>query len=210
MTQMTQMGPDLPARQGHVLAFEGLDQSGKQTQSERLAEVLRGEGRQVEFLSFPEYPTAIGAEIGRALNGERDYEPDTLQLLYIANRYEFRPRMRHWLAGGAIVICDRYLASSVAYGEAQGLDPSWLLDVQRYLPQPSLTIVLDIPPEVSLQRKHAARDRFERDLPLLSRVRASYQRQATAPGWVLIDGQQPRDAVTAEVTSAVRSRLARR
>jgi dTMP kinase len=193
---------------GHVLAFEGLDQSGKQTQSERLAEVLRGEGRRVEFLSFPEYPTAIGAEIGRALEGERDYAADTLQLLYIANRYEFRPRMLEWLAAGAIVICDRYLASSVAYGEAQGLDPAWLLDVQRYLPQPALTIVLDIPPEVSLQRKHAARDKFERDLPLLSRVRASYRRQAAAPGWVLIDGQQDKDTVSAAVMTAVRSRLA--
>lgn len=193
---------------GHVIAFEGLDQSGKQTQAERLAAALRAEGRRVEFLSFPEYPTAIGAEIGRALNGEREYEPDTLQLLYIANRYEFRPRMREWLAAGDIVICDRYLASSVAYGEAQGLDPAWLLDVQRYLPQPSLTLVLDIPPEVSLARKHAARDRFERDLPLLSRVRASYRRQASAPGWVLIDGQQDRDAVSAAVIAAVRSRLA--
>jgi dTMP kinase len=194
---------------GHVIAFEGLDQSGKQTQSERLAEVLRGEGRRVEFLSFPEYPTAIGTEIGKALRGERDYAADTLQLLYIANRYEFRPRMLDWLAAGAIVICDRYLASSVAYGEAQGLDPAWLLEVQRYLPQPALTIVLDIPPEVSLQRKHAARDKFERDLPLLSRVRASYQRQATAPGWVLIDGQQDKDAVFASVMTAARSRLAR-
>src|SRR5829696_8639576 len=127
---------------GHVLAFEGLDQSGKQTQAERLAALLRGEGRRVEFLSFPEYPTAIGTEIGKALRGERDYAPETLQLLYIANRYEFRHRLLEWVAAGAVVICDRYLASSVAYGEAQGLDPAWLLEVQRYLPQPALTLVL--------------------------------------------------------------------
>jgi dTMP kinase len=194
---------------GHLIAFEGLDQSGKQTQSERLAAVLRQRGHRVEFLSFPEYGTAIGTEIGKALDGERDYEPDTLQLLYIANRYEFRPRLEEWLAAGAIVICDRYVASSVAYGEAQGLDPAWLVDVQRFLPRPALTIVLDIAPEVSLQRKRAARDRFERDLPLLSRVRASYQRQASAnPGWLLVDGQRDVDDVGAAVTRAVRERLA--
>ena len=136
------------------------------------------------------------------------YAPDTLQLLYIANRYEFRPRIESWLADGAIVICDRYLASSIAYGEAQGLDPAWLAEVQRYLPTPSLTIVLDIPPEVSLQRKHAARDRFERDLPLLARVRDSYRRQAQAPDWVLIDGGRPVDEVAADVTRAVHGRLA--
>ncbi len=194
--------------QGHVLAFEGLDQSGKQTQSERLAAALRAEGRRVEFLSFPEYQTAIGTEIGKALQGERHYEADTLQLLYIANRYEFRPRVLEWVAAGAIVICDRYLASSIAYGEAQGLDPVWLRDVQRHLPRPTFTIVLDIPPQVSLQRKQAARDKFERDLPLLSRVRASYQRQAEAPDWLLIDGQQPVEAVADHVIREVRSRLA--
>jgi len=193
-----------------VIAFEGLDQSGKQTQSERLAAVLRAEGARVEFLTFPEYTTAIGIEIGKALAGARDYAPDTLQLLYIANRYEFRPRILEWLAAGAIVICDRYVASSVAYGEAQGLDPEWLRDVQRHLPAPALTLVLDIPPEVSLARKHAARDRFERDLPLLSRVRASYQRQAQAPDWRLIDGQMGVEAVAAEVLRAVRSRLGTR
>ena len=195
---------------GSVIAFEGLDQSGKQTQSERLAEVLRSEGRQVEFLSFPAYATSVGAEIGLALQGARDYDAATLQLLYIANRYEFRPRVLEWLAAGAVVICDRYLASSIAYGEAQGLDAAWLTDVQRFLPAPALTIVLDIPPEVSLQRKGAGRDKFEQDLPLLSRVRASYRRQAEAPDWLLIDGQQDVSVVADAIMRAVRSRLATR
>jgi dTMP kinase len=194
---------------GHVLAFEGLDQSGKQTQTDRLAETLRREGRRVEVLSFPEYDTAIGTEIGHALHGEREYAPDTLQLLYIANRYEFRPRIEAWLDAGAIVICDRYVASSVAYGEAQDLDAAWVREVQRRLPQPSLTVLLDIPPEVSLHRKAAARDRFERDLPLLSRVRESYLRQAGQRDWVLIDGRQHAETVAGAVLTAVRSRLAR-
>lgn len=192
---------------GRLLAFEGLDQSGKQTQSGRVADSLRARGQRVEFLTFPEYTTAIGQEIGRVMQGERHYEADTLQLLYIANRYEFRPTLEQWLAEGAVVICDRYLASSVAYGEAQGLDPAWVLDVQRGLPQPALTIVLDIAPETSLRRKQAARDKFERDLPLLSRVRESYRRQAAQPGWVLIDGERGKDEVTEAVLAAVKSRL---
>lgn len=192
---------------GHLLAFEGLDQSGKQTQSRHVADALHGRGLRVEVLTFPEYTTAIGQEIGRVMQGERHYDADTLQLLYIANRYEFRPTVEAWLAEGAVVICDRYLASSVAYGEAQGLDPAWVLEVQRGLPQPGLTIVLDIAPETSLRRKQAARDKFERDLPLLSRVRESYRRQAAQPDWVLIDGERDRAEVTAAVLSAVTTRL---
>ncbi len=193
---------------GHLIAFEGLDQSGKQTQAERLLEAFRLAGRTAEFLTFPEYTTAIGTEIGRALHGERDYQADTLQLLYIANRFEFRPRVTAWLEAGTMVVCDRYLASSIAYGGAQGVDQAWLTEIQRSLPQPSLTILLDIPPDASLTRKQAARDKFERDVPLLGRVRESYLRQAAASeSWVRIEGGQDKDAVSQAVLSAVRSRL---
>ena len=190
-----------------LIAFEGLDQSGKQTQAERLAAALRARGKEVELLSFPDYDTAIGAEIGRALSGDRDYAADVMQLLYIANRYEYRPRISATIDRGGIIVCDRYLASSIAYGEAFGLDPEWLTIMQRYLPQPSLTLLLDIAPEASLLRKQTARDRYERDLALLGRVRASYRRQAAQPAWQLIDGVRGKDAVHTDVVSAVRRTL---
>ena len=193
---------------GHLIAFEGLDQSGKQTQAERLLAAFKTGGHQAEFLTFPEYTTAIGQEIGHALQGERDYAPDTLQLLYVANRFEFRPRISTWLDAGTMVVCDRYLASSIAYGEAQGLDPAWLSEIQRSLPQPSLTLLLDIPPDASLTRKRAARDKFERDLPLLGRVRTSYLRQSEqSDRWLRLDGARDKNVVSADVLSAVRSRL---
>jgi len=192
-----------------LIAFEGLDQSGKQTQAEGLRDLLSNDGRRVELLSFPDYATSIGSEISRALHGERHYAPDVMQLLYVTNRYEKRGLIEGWLAEGAVILCDRYLASSIAYGEAQGLDPVWLTAVQRFLPAPALTILLDIAPETAVQRKSSGRDRYERDLELLSRVRASYRRQAAQAGWARIDGEQPRAAVTAEVISAARTALAR-
>ena len=192
---------------GHLIAFEGLDQSGKQTQAERLLAAFRAAGRTAEFLTFPEYTTAIGEEIGRALKGERDYQPDTLQLLYVANRFEFRTRIMEWLASGTMVVCDRYLASSIAYGEAQGVDTGWLTAIQQPLPQPSLTLFMDMSPSVSLTRKQADRDKFERDMPLLERVRESYRRQSSAATWATIDAERDRDAVTVAVAGAVRSRL---
>jgi dTMP kinase len=191
---------------GRLIAFEGLDQSGKQTQAAWLSEALQAEFA-VRTVSFPDYATSIGAEIGQALQGQRVYGPDVLQLLYIANRYEYAARIRGWLSEGAMVVADRYAASSLAYGEALGLDVGWLTDTQRLLPPADLTLVLDIAPETSLERKRAARDRFERDLPLLARVRDSYRRQAQAPAWHLIDGTQTPEAVRAEVTAAVRARL---
>jgi dTMP kinase len=161
----------------------------------------------VHALSFPEYDTAIGAEIAKALHGEREFGPDVMQLLYIANRMEFRPRLAAWLDHGDVVICDRYRASSVAYGEAQGLDPNWLTDIQRYLPEAHVTVLLDISPNAAAARKAAGRDRYERDLALLGRVRDSYRRQAAQPGWTLIDGDQTKDQVAEAVARAVLPRL---
>ena len=204
---MTRPQDNMTDARGHLIAFEGLDQSGKQTQAERLLAALQQSGRRSHFLSFPDYDTAIGAEIGRALRGDCDYAADVMQLLYIANRYEFRPRIEQWLGDGAIVVCDRYLSSSVAYGEAQDLDAGWLTITQQHLPPSSLTLLLDIPPDASLARKQRERDRYEQDPQLLGRVRESYLRQATEPHWVRIDGAQDRETVTAAVFSAVRSRL---
>jgi dTMP kinase len=201
------MSSPLNADRGLLVAFEGLDQSGKQTQAELLRDRLLSNGRLVRVLSFPDYQTVIGAEIGRALRGERDYSADVMQLLYVANRYEFKGEILRAREGGTIVVCDRYLASSIAYGEAQGLEAEWLTDIQKYLPQPDITFLLDIAPEVSARRKTADRDKYERDLSMLGRVRDSYLRQAGQSGWVRLDASRDKTEIAADVFTSVHSRL---
>jgi dTMP kinase len=193
---------------GHIIAFEGLDQSGKQTQAERLRDTLKQEGRKSRLVSFPDYGTSIGEEIARALQGEREYGADVMQLLYVANRYERKQDLQRWLDGGLVLVCDRYMASSVAYGEAFGLDPAWLAEIQKFLPLPSLTILLDIAPETAVARKSADRDRYERDLAMQARVRQSYLWQAAAGGWTVLDGERATDLIAADVAAAAKSVLA--
>jgi dTMP kinase len=193
-----------------LIAFEGLDQSGKQTQAEMLRDHLKADGRKARLVSFPDYGTSIGEEIARALQGERDYGADVMQLLYIANRYERKPDLHRWLDGGLILVSDRFSASSIAYGEAQGLDPLWLAEMQKFLPLPALTILLDIAPETAVKRKAVDRDRYERDLAMQARVRDSYLRQARQDGWVTLDGERSRDEIAADIVRAVAPRLAPR
>jgi len=196
-----------PGTAGRLIAFEGLDQSGKQTQAEMLRDRLKQDGHKSRLVAFPDYATSIGEEIARALQGEREYGPDVMQLLYIANRYERKPDLLRWLEGGLILVCDRYTASSIAYGEASGLDARWLAGMQKYLPAAAMTIFLDINPETAVQRKAVGRDRYESDLAMQRRVRDSYKRQAAEQHWVVLDGERPRDAIAIDVFSAVASRL---
>ncbi len=189
---------------GVLIAFEGLDQSGKQTQAELLRARMKEDGRKARLVSFPDYGTSIGEEIARALQGERDYQPDVMQLLYIANRYERKGDLQRWLDGGLILVCDRYTASSVAYGEAQGLDPAWLIEMQKFLPPASLTVLLDIAPQTAVQRKATDRDRYERDLAMQRRVRESYRRQAATNDWIVLDGERSKDVIAADILAAAR------
>ena len=190
-----------------LVAIEGLDQSGKETQAKLLRNRIRVAGYKSRVESFPDYGTSIGEEIARALQGEREYGPETMQLLYVANRFERKLDIDRWNDAGIVVIFDRYVASSVAYGEAHGLDANWLTNLQLYLPQPDLTVLLDIAPRTAVERKSTGRDRYERDLELLERVRESYLRQAEQSDWTLVDGEQNKEQVATALALALEPRL---
>ncbi|MDO8836117.1 MAG: dTMP kinase [Vicinamibacterales bacterium] len=198
-----------PAIPGLLVAIEGLDQSGKETQAHLLGPWFDHQGVRVELIGFPDYSTTIGAEIGEALRGRRQFSAEVMQLLYVANRHEWKQAIDTWTGEGRAVICDRYLASSVAYGEAQGLDPAWLTLIQATLPQPVVTVLLDIAPAAAAARKRENRDRFEQDLDMLGRVRMSYLRQAAEQDWIVVDADRHQDAVAFDIIGQLGPRLVR-
>jgi dTMP kinase len=191
------------------VAIEGLDQSGKETQARMLGPWFEHLGFRVELIGFPDYTTTIGTEIGEALRGRRRFSAEVMQLLYVANRHEWKQAIDTWTGEGRAVICDRYLASSVAYGEAQGLDPAWLTVIQATLPQPAVTVLLDIAPAAAAARKRENRDAFEQDLDMLGRVRMSYLRQAAEQDWIVVDADRHKDVVTFDIIGRLGPRLAR-
>ncbi len=192
---------------GKLVAVEGIDQAGKQTVCEWLVSELRGLGVPAEQTGFPDYATPLGHEITAFLRGERNYPAEARQLLYTANRWERAAELRAWLADGRAVVVDRYIASGVAYGAAQGLATDWMLAVERGLPPADLTILLDITPDVSLARKTTARDAYEARTDLLARARDAYLTLAREPGWLVVDAAADRDAVRARVLAALQQDL---
>jgi len=192
---------------GKLIAVEGIDQAGKQTVCEWLVGRLRDAGVAAEQTGFPDYATPLGHEITAFLRGERDYPAEARQLLYTANRWERAAELRGWLAEGRAVVVDRYIASGVAYGAAQGLDLDWMLAVERGLPPADLTILLDITPEVSLARKTTARDAYEARTDLLARARDAYHTLAREPGWLVVDAAADRDTVRGRVLAALQRHL---
>ncbi|MFN8524898.1 MAG: dTMP kinase [Chloroflexota bacterium] len=186
-----------------LIAIEGIDQAGKQTVCERLAAALRAAGLDVELTGFPDYSTPLGAEITAFLRGQREYPAQARQLLYAANRWERADDIRAALERGATVIVDRYIASGMAYGAAQGLDAAWMREVERGLPTADVTILLDITPAESLARKPGQRDSYEARSDLLERARDVYLALAKEGGWLVIDARGDRDSVWALARTAL-------
>jgi len=102
------------ASRGLFLVFEGLDRSGKSTQSERLTKYLRDELKlQVEKICFPNRETAIGSTINGYLQNKSNLSDEAIHLLFSANRWEVSVDIEKWLKEGKHVVCDRYAFSGV-------------------------------------------------------------------------------------------------
>ena len=189
---------------GLLFVLEGIDQSGKRTQTLLLTQRISSLGHKVRSISFPIYDTPIGAEIKASLEGKRSYPPQVKHLLLSANRWEVKLEMENLLEEGWIIIANRYTPSNIAYGLASGIDEDWLMSLDRGLPKPDLVIIIDIPPQVSLARKVEDRDMHERDLSYLSRVRENYLMLAKRFGWIVVDGDRDISQVHEEIWDRVK------
>ncbi len=200
---------DLPSstprnqRKGVLLAFEGLDQSGKETVTSILAKMLYEIGVETERISFPDYETPIGKEIKAFLEKHRDYSPETRHLLFAANRWERRQQIVEWLSRSLVVLADRYSASGIVYGVAHDVDREWLENLEKGLPKADRTFVIDIPVELSFARKVRNRDAYEEQNSLLERVRKMYIELASRYDWIVLDGRMDAESVSREVFSVI-------
>jgi dTMP kinase len=182
-----------------IFSFEGLDASGKNTQSNLLYESLLKKRIRCEHLSFPDYTTKIGEEIRAFLNGKREYGIETRHVLYSANRYEHIDRIKKWITERKAVIVNRYCESNIAYGVANGLSIEWLRSLESVMPQADYVFLLKINPEVSSERK-PKRDRFEADIEYLRRVSNVYLTLAESRNWIVIDGNRTVSDIHSEIS----------
>jgi len=206
---------------GKLISFEGSEGSGKSTQIARLAERIQGLGREVIATREPG-GTEIGEQIRNIIvhNSKGDeMTPETELLLFTAARAQLvREVIAPALLRGAVVVSDRYLDSSTVYqGIARNLAPDPVNQINRFAVgtvMPHLTIVLDVPTEVSLarirQRASDLPDRMEREnIEFYTKVREGYL--LLARQWpervVVIDGTQSPDALEEQIWGAVQLRL---
>ena len=206
------------------VALEGIDACGKNVQSRLLADRMGA-----ELFSFPDYATPYGDLIASHLEGgwcvastpgpegsaDRT-DAMVFQSAQFTNRLELQVPLGQCLTENRNVVADRYLASGLAYGAADGLDWKYLLQVQRHLIQPDINILLDIDVEDSVKRRPERRDRYEKNSSFINRVskfyRSIWEHMSALVNylgrdtmWVVVNGRDDIDTVHKNILLVVRN-----
>jgi dTMP kinase len=200
---------------GRFIAFEGTEGAGKSSQIRRAADTLRAEGHRVEVTVEPG-GTALGTQLRELLLHAREVPVPLAELfLYLADRAQHIAQViAPALAAGALVLTDRFSASTIAYqGYGRGLDLETVTRADEWARgglRPHLTLLLDCPVRIGLQRAHG-HDRFHAELEAFhERVQRGFHAQAASEPatWRIIDATQSETQVHAEVLAAIRSCIA--
>ena len=210
--------PEVTDIRGAFLSMEGPDGSGKGTQLERLSDTLDRWGFEVEHTREPG-GTPIGEKIREVLLDRENaaMTAETEALLYAASRAQHvREKIRPAVASGRVVLCDRFLDSSVAYqggGRQLGIDEVLAINgpaVDGTLPD--MTVYLDIDHRKAMARRCAASvpDRMEMEAEAFhARVENGYHELiARDPErFVVVDAEKSREEIAAEIAEKIIARL---
>jgi dTMP kinase len=183
------------------ITFEGPEGGGKSTIIARIGERLRGEGRDVLVTREPGSGT-VGAKIREILLHSEAIDSRCELFMFLADRANHVTTvLRPALEAKKVVLCDRYSDSTVVYqAHARGLDPIGVRELNAYATDglaPTLTILLDLDPEIGLKRL-ITKDRLD-DEPIMfhRRVREGFLIEARRdPGrWRIVDATKTVDQV---------------
>ena len=189
---------------GKLVVIEGSDGSGKATQTRKLYERLRDLDVNVRRVSFPNYESESSALIKMYLRGDfggdaEAVNPYAAATFYAVDRFANFFEWKDFYQRGGLVLSDRYVGSNMAYQAAKFDNETervrflaWLDELEyRYyaLPRPTLTIFLDMPPEISavLRKERGREDIHESDAAYMAKIYAAYKELAPKYGWRVVN-----------------------
>lgn len=214
-----------------IVCLEGIDASGKATQTKLLTKHFQKEGLASERFDFPRYQTGVGQDILGLLTDKwlvtsptivegsdglpsHVAAPDhakkalVLQSLMTVNRYEHYAYLKSWSGRkDGVLVLDRYYGSGIVYGECDGLDKDFLLSIHEALPEPDAWVFVDITAEESVRRRPDRRDEYEKREGFMGKVRDKYlslfmSRKDAGLPWSIVNGHGSEAEVHSRILEA--------
>jgi dTMP kinase len=161
-------------KRGKFFVFEGIDGSGKSTQTKLLAEFLKNNGYKVEKIDFPQHGERSSALVDDYLNGKYgtadEVGPYAASIFFAIDRYDASFKIKKWLKEGKIVISDRYVISNLGHQGGKLIKNrkewkkyvNWLYNLEYgifKIPKPDYTFILKTSPEFSLKLANKISDK---------------------------------------------------
>ena len=192
-------------KRGAFICIEGIDASGKTTQAHRLVRNLRRRGLDAVYTTEPST-----GEIGKlirdhVLNRKKRVQVAVEALLFAADRVDHVDKeIKPALQKGKIVICDRYVYSTLAYQGAADLDLNWIEQINQFALVPNMALFLDVSPEVVIERMQSKSEKSVMEtLKNQRRVCEVYLKMVKEGRLMRIDGNKPVNAVAADILRVV-------
>ena len=190
------------------IVLEGIDGVGKSTHIAYLKGWLDSKGYTVEKLVEP-----TDSEIGKLirkqlLNPESvtDTNQQILSLLFAADRLTLKKKIANTKKSREkILISDRSFYSSIAYQNNESISKEWVYDINKYMPRPDLTIILDLDPKDAIHRCDGT-DAFE-NINFLKKTRNNYKKLLKYPETVKIDATPSKTEVQEEIQRVISEKL---
>jgi dTMP kinase len=189
-------------KRGAFIVIEGLDGSGKTTQAKLLAARL-SRSHQAVYTAEPSQGR-IGTYIrGSCLYGEKRLPTPVEALLFAADRIEHvENEIKPAVAEGKLVVCDRYVYSSLAYQGSADLSIPWIAEVNRYALKPDFAVFIDVSPEKVLQRLNRRKSVME-TVETQRKVREIYLQSVAKSDLNRVDGDKSIEEVAEDLAAVV-------
>lgn len=201
------------SRRGKFFAFEGIDGSGKSTQTKLLVKHLEETGYRVRALEIPQYGKKSAGPVEEYLSGNYGSSnavgPYRASIFFATDRYDASFQVRDWLQGGYIVVADRYVGSNMGHQGSKISSPKarkeffkWLYELEYgifRIPKPTISFFLDIPAKVAQElcenpkrRKKKKQDIHEQDPQHFQNAERAYRHaiQLFPRDFVVIENMQ--------------------
>ncbi len=174
-----------------LIAFEGLDRTGKTTQIGNLKHYLETQlHKSVELVKFPDRTTPIGQQINSFLQKQVSYEKELIHLLFSINRWELNSKIRQLLKDGVTVLLDRYAYSGIAYSHAQGLDFDWCTSPDKGLPKPDIVLYLKVHNIDELANREEFGQEIYEKADFQKKVGEVYENRLMSDDWKIVNASQ--------------------
>ena len=184
-----------------IIVLEGIDNAGKTTVATMLCDYFSNRG--IKASISRELTTDVGDLIKSNVK-EQKLSPITKAFLFAADRQIRLEQLGDIDNSDEIIIFDRYLHSAVVYREAEGLNGSWVKELNRYVPSSDVSFYIDITPEESISRNTDTKFNIRYTLDHLVKVRKSYMNYVSLGELILIDGMRDIKLVQEEIIDTLR------